>query len=115
MSEWLKEHAWKACVGETLPWVRIPLSPPIPRFVGFDEHVERFSVCRGKTSAIKGAVRNQHFEQTRLLARIAPNEQTVGVFREFYNLRAGYRVVVARALVAARLATDFFELPLPFL
>jgi Mg-chelatase subunit ChlI len=21
-------HAWKACVGETLPWVRIPLSPP---------------------------------------------------------------------------------------
>src|SRR5256885_8965685 len=29
MSEWLKEHAWKACVGETLPRVRIPLSPPI--------------------------------------------------------------------------------------
>src|SRR5262245_3065609 len=29
MSEWLKEHAWKACVGETLPWVRIPLSPPL--------------------------------------------------------------------------------------
>src|SRR5687768_3504198 len=31
MSEWLKEHAWKACVGETLPWVRIPLSPPLQR------------------------------------------------------------------------------------
>src|SRR6476659_1153229 len=30
MSEWLKEHAWKACVGETLPRVRIPLSPPTP-------------------------------------------------------------------------------------
>ena len=28
MSERLNEHAWKACVGETLPWVRIPLSPP---------------------------------------------------------------------------------------
>ena len=28
MSERLKEHAWKACVGVTLPWVRIPLSPP---------------------------------------------------------------------------------------
>lgn len=27
MSEWLKEHAWKACVGVTLPRVRIPLSP----------------------------------------------------------------------------------------
>ena len=32
MSEWLKEHAWKACVGETLPRVRIPLSPPINLF-----------------------------------------------------------------------------------
>ena len=29
MSEWFKEHAWKACVGETLPGVRIPLSPPL--------------------------------------------------------------------------------------
>ena len=28
VTEWLKEHAWKACVGETLPWVRIPPSPP---------------------------------------------------------------------------------------
>lgn len=27
MSEWPKEHAWKACVGATLPRVRIPLSP----------------------------------------------------------------------------------------
>ncbi len=27
MSEWLKEHDWKSCVGETSPWVRIPLSP----------------------------------------------------------------------------------------
>ena len=30
MSEGLKEHAWKACVGVILlPWVRIPLSPPL--------------------------------------------------------------------------------------
>src|SRR5580704_1421927 len=28
VSERFKEHAWKACVGETLPWVRIPPSPP---------------------------------------------------------------------------------------
>ncbi len=27
MSEWLKEHDWKSCVGVTPPWVRIPLSP----------------------------------------------------------------------------------------
>ena len=28
MAEWLKAHAWKACIGETLSWVRIPFSPP---------------------------------------------------------------------------------------
>ena len=28
MTEWLKVHAWKACVRVTVPWVRIPLSPP---------------------------------------------------------------------------------------
>src|SRR4030067_2511165 len=26
----LKGHAWKACVLETVPWVRIPSSPPFP-------------------------------------------------------------------------------------
>jgi hypothetical protein len=33
MAEWLKAHAWKACVRETVPWVRIPLSPPAPSSV----------------------------------------------------------------------------------
>ena len=28
MAEWFKAHAWKACKGETLSWVRIPFSPP---------------------------------------------------------------------------------------
>ena len=28
VSEWLKEHAWKACVRENVPWVRIPPLPP---------------------------------------------------------------------------------------
>src|SRR5690242_9190310 len=32
MAEWLKAHAWKACLGETLTWVRIPLSPPVTKF-----------------------------------------------------------------------------------
>ena len=27
MAEWLKAHAWKACIGETLSRVRIPLPP----------------------------------------------------------------------------------------
>ncbi len=28
MSEWLKEHAWKACSRAIVTWVRIPPSPP---------------------------------------------------------------------------------------
>jgi hypothetical protein len=31
MAEWFKAHAWNACVRESVPWVRIPLSPPMPR------------------------------------------------------------------------------------
>jgi hypothetical protein len=31
VSEWSIEHAWKACVLETVPRVRIPPSPPIQR------------------------------------------------------------------------------------
>lgn len=30
MAEWLKAHAWKACIHENVSWVRIPFSP-IPR------------------------------------------------------------------------------------
>lgn len=33
MSEWLKEHAWRACERETAPRVRIPASPPTIRYV----------------------------------------------------------------------------------
>jgi hypothetical protein len=29
VAEWLKAHAWKACIRETVSWVRIPPSPPI--------------------------------------------------------------------------------------
>jgi hypothetical protein len=28
MAEWLKAHAWKACLLERVTWVRVPLSPP---------------------------------------------------------------------------------------
>ena len=31
MAEWLKAHAWKACLLERVTWVRIPLSPPFRR------------------------------------------------------------------------------------
>ena len=36
VAEWLKAHAWKACKGETLSWVRIPFSPPIS-FINFKD------------------------------------------------------------------------------
>src|SRR5215472_1074653 len=29
VAEWLKAHAWKACIRETVSWVRIPPSPPV--------------------------------------------------------------------------------------
>src|SRR3954470_68548 len=35
VAEWLKAHAWKACLGETLTWVRIPLSPPHLHYSSF--------------------------------------------------------------------------------
>jgi hypothetical protein len=31
VSEWLKEHAWKACNGEIRSWVRIPPTPPFEK------------------------------------------------------------------------------------
>src|ERR1700680_2141527 len=30
VAEWLKALAWKACIRETVSWVRIPLPPPAP-------------------------------------------------------------------------------------
>jgi hypothetical protein len=30
VAEWLKALAWKACIRETVSWVRIPLPPPPP-------------------------------------------------------------------------------------
>jgi hypothetical protein len=35
VAEWLKAHAWKACLRETVTWVRIPLSPPAPCLSAF--------------------------------------------------------------------------------
>src|SRR6266566_6392217 len=36
MAEWLKAHAWKACIGETLSRVRIPVSPPESQVVAIN-------------------------------------------------------------------------------
>ena len=41
VAEWLKAHAWKACKGATLSWVRIPFSPPSKRLL-FTGHILEF-------------------------------------------------------------------------
>ena len=33
MAEWFKAHAWKVCVLSKVPWVRIPLSPPLKKYL----------------------------------------------------------------------------------
>lgn len=53
VSEWFKEHAWKACVGETLPWVRIP---PCPPFI--------FSGSRAKRAAGESEFRVRGFDRS---------------------------------------------------
>src|ERR1700675_3260661 len=50
MAEWLKAHAWKACLGETLTWVRIPLSPP------HTSTIENLAQPRGISRSIPGLV-----------------------------------------------------------
>ena len=42
MAEWLKAHAWKACIRATVSWVRIPLPPPAPTH---QEKSETFRRC----------------------------------------------------------------------
>ena len=39
MAERLKAHAWKACVRASVPWVRIPLSPPYKVYNSFNPSV----------------------------------------------------------------------------
>src|SRR5258706_13443780 len=50
MAEWLKAHAWKACLGETLTWVRIALSPADLSYQSLNSHCAscRFARVRCK-------------------------------------------------------------------
>ncbi len=49
VAEWLKAHAWKVCIRETVSRVRIPLSPPLYKTVLRDAKALRLSY-RGQTS-----------------------------------------------------------------
>ena len=47
VAERLKAHAWKACIGETLSWVRIQFSPsliinPKMAFIQKNQKIENF-------------------------------------------------------------------------
>ena len=44
MAEWFKAHAWNACIGATLSWVRIPLSPPIKVMIKFNAKQEKYKL-----------------------------------------------------------------------
>ena len=52
MAEWFKAHAWNACIGATLSWVRIPLSPPY--LIDAKQH---FIVATSLEDAAKKAVK----------------------------------------------------------
>ena len=69
MAEWLKAHAWKACVRETVPWVRIPLSPP----------AQRRSLCHSwpkspKTSIKTAVLSDGAVRETRQSRRLGPGD-----------------------------------------
>src|SRR5260370_42678847 len=53
MAEWLKAHAWKACLLERVTWVRIPLSPPYFQWLTVRYHKRpscQFPASRAKTT-----------------------------------------------------------------
>jgi hypothetical protein len=70
MAEWLKAHAWKACIGETLSRVRIPLSPP-------DHKSNRDRNCGGITGQASCG-RPNHLWRTRARRSYAQSRTTAG-------------------------------------
>jgi hypothetical protein len=55
MAEWLKAHAWKACIRATVSWVRIPLPPPyfIDLIEFFGEYCDRCKFLPTELSSIQ--------------------------------------------------------------
>src|SRR5689334_7023994 len=52
VDEWLKAHAWKACLRETVTWVRIPLPPPPHAAIAcLKRHVKKTASSRSCASA----------------------------------------------------------------
>lgn len=54
MAEWLKAHAWNACIGESLSRVRIPLSPPqAPELVRIFSQRAKHPSCRAEYAELR--------------------------------------------------------------
>ncbi len=82
MSEWLKEHAWKACVGEILPRVRIPLSPPVSAS-RFSSVISAFCSQKRTPSSIEDENRaSRDAPGSKILSKSVPS------FRVYWRRRA---------------------------
>ena len=56
MAEWLKALAWKACIRETVSWVRIPLPPPA-KYPSTSIHVHNRRAVRPTGRSLPRAIR----------------------------------------------------------
>ncbi len=80
VSERLKEHAWKACVLETVPWVRIPPSPVRLYFMG---NKMNNTACDSANNEGSGslAIKNCELCQDRKVAAISRPLYVFGISR----------------------------------
>src|SRR5215510_12904187 len=62
MAEWLKAHAWKACIRATVSWVRIPLPPPGAIPAADDRSDENWAL-----QALSGKRTRHQFAQTKFV------------------------------------------------
>ncbi len=63
VSERSKEHAWKVCVRENVPRVRIPLSPPSIHFKPLSEKSVRRAKVFAKSGFISGMTLNNRIKK----------------------------------------------------
>ena len=52
MAEGFKAQAWKACVLSKVPWVRIPLSPPLSFYKKYDTIIIKKESNYGNISSL---------------------------------------------------------------
>jgi hypothetical protein len=103
VAEWLKAHAWKACIRETVSRVRIPLSPPVSlcetRVLsslqglcrtsrGLARSVAHFSVSESKKWPLAGALRRPVLSQAGASVRLWSSRPVIPI-GEFSGSSAG--------------------------